>query len=34
MPSKSFEVNVKPEILVWARESIGLTVQDMKRGET
>lgn len=28
MPNKSFEVNVKPEILVWARESSGFSVQD------
>lgn len=31
MPNKSFEVNVKPEILVWARESIGFSEQEVAK---
>ena len=29
MPRKSLEVNVKPKVLIWARESIGRTIEDV-----
>ena len=29
MPRKSFEINVNPEVVIWARESIGRNVQEV-----
>src|SRR3989304_10012121 len=31
MPDKSFTVSVEPKVLVWARESIGMNVDDVAK---
>jgi DNA-binding transcriptional regulator YiaG len=29
MPRRSFEVDINPKILIWARESIGIDAEDI-----